>query len=109
MKVKRIFHVSYKTVLFRLTEYGAGESVWRQFYSAYQQRFHRKLAFKEEPYDISAEPAGLQKWEFYEDRFSRLVRKALETDKISLTRGAEILGIAIEEMQVLLRSREDIL
>ena len=109
LKVKRIFHVSYKTVLFRLTEYGAGKSIWGQFAFAYQQRFDRKLAFREEPYGISAEPAGLQKWDFYEDRFSRLVRKALEKDNISLSRGAEILGITIDEMQELLRNWEDIL
>jgi Zn-dependent peptidase ImmA (M78 family)/DNA-binding XRE family transcriptional regulator len=108
-KVKRIFHISYKTILFRLTEHGATKSIWGQFAFAYQQRYHRKLAFKEEPYGISAEPAGLQKWDFYEDRFSRLVRKALEKDKISLSHGAEILSISIEEMQELLRNWEDIL
>jgi hypothetical protein len=73
---------------------------------AYQQRYHRKLAFKEEPEECSSEPAGFQKWDFYEDRLSRLVRKALEMDKISLSRGAEILGIGIEEVQDLLRNWE---
>jgi Zn-dependent peptidase ImmA (M78 family)/DNA-binding XRE family transcriptional regulator len=109
LKVKRIFHVSYKTILVRLIQqYGADDSIWQQFHIAYQQRFHRKLAFKEEPEECSPEPAGLQKWDFYEDRLSRLVRKALEMDKISLSRGAEILGISIEEVQDLLRNWETV-
>lgn len=106
LKVKRIFHVSYKTILARLVERGAGDSIWKDFNIAYQKRFQKRLAFKEEPEGISSEPAGLQRWDFYEDRFSRLVRKALELDKISLSRGAEILGISIDEMQELLHDWE---
>lgn len=105
-KIKRIFHVSYKTVLVRLIESGAVDnSIWKRFNLAYQQRFNKKLPFKEEPMGIgTTEPFGLQRFDFYEDRFSRLVRKAIETDKISLSRGAEIFRIGIEEMQGLLEN-----
>ena len=111
LKVKRIFRVSYKTVLARLLEHGAADkSVWMRFNVAYQQRFQRKLPFKEAPQGIdSAEPFGMQRFDFYEDRFSRLTRKAVEEDKISLSRGAEILRISVEEMQDLLSNWEAVL
>ncbi len=105
-KVKRIFHVSYKTVLFRLIEHGlADSSIWMRFHLAFQRRFNRKLPFKEEPMAIdSTEPFGLKSFDFQENRFSRLVREAVEKDKISLSRGAEMLGIGIEDMQDILRN-----
>ena len=110
-KVKRIFHVSYKTVLFRLIEHKvADRSIWMRFHQAYQQRFKRKLPFKEEPFAInSTEPFGLRRFDFQEDRLSRLVREAVEKDKISLSRGAEILGIDILEMQDILQNWEILL
>jgi len=100
-KVKRIFHVSYKTVLSRLIEQGVADaSVWPRFNVAYLRRFRRKLPFKEEPMGIDpAEPCGLQPSDFCEDRFSRLVREAIEREKISASRGAEMLRITVEEMQ----------
>jgi len=105
-KVKRIFRVSYKTVLTRLKEYGlADDSIWKKFNLAYQSRFKRTLAFKEEPLGIEpSEPYRLQPFDFYEDRISRLTRLAVEEDKISLSRGAEILRIGVEEMQDLLKN-----
>lgn len=111
LKVKRIFRVSYKTVLSRLVE---GEvvdkSIWPKFNLAYQRRFNRKLPFKEEPMGIDpAEPFGMQKFDFFEDRFSRLTREAVEKDKISLSRGAEMLRISIEEMQDLMQNWEVVL
>ena len=56
-----------------------------------------------------AEPFGMQRFDFYEDRFKRLTREAVEKDKISLSRGAEMLRIGIEEMQDLLQNWEVIL
>ena len=110
-KVKRIFNVSYKTVLFRLIDHNvADKSIWQRFQVSYQERFNRRLNYKEEPMALdSAEPFGLRRFDFYEDRFSRLVREALETEKISMSRGAEMLGIGIVEMQDLLHNWEAIL
>ena len=51
----------------------------------------------------------MQRFDFYEDRFSRLTRKAVVEDKISLSRGAEILRISVEEMQDLLSNWEAVL
>lgn len=108
-KIKRIYRVSYKTILFRLAESGSFESnkIWIMFQKAYQKKFNRKLSFKEEPMAIeSSEPFGLQRFDFSEDRFLRLVRKAIEMDAISPSRGAEMLGMSIEEIQDLLHNWE---
>lgn len=109
-KVKRIYHVSYKAVLARLVEQGlADEKIWPKFYFDFNRRFNRKLSYKEEPAGISqAEPFGLQQFDFYEDRFSRLTRDAVEKELISLSRGAEILNIPIEELQERLEGWEGI-
>ncbi len=108
LKVKHIFHVSYKTVIFRLLEHGLVDSlIWKDFLLQYQRRYKRKLPFKEEPYTgNSAEPDGLSGFDFYEERFSRLVRQAVEKEKISLSRGAEMLSISIEDMQERLKGCE---
>lgn len=98
IKVKRIFRVSYKTVLHRLTEHGiADDSIWKWFNQTYKRRFKKRLPFKEEPH-------GLESFDFQEDRFSRLVRNAVEKNKISLSRGAEMLRISIEDLQDILQN-----
>lgn len=103
-KVKHIFHVSYKVVLKRLLEKGiVDNSIWQKFNLSYNKQYGRKLLYKEEPMGIeSTEPFGLDKFLFYEDRFSKLVRLALESDKISLSRGAELLRKSISELQELI-------
>ncbi len=109
-KVKRIFRVSYKAILVRLIECGAvDKGIWKRFNRAYQGRYRRKLTFKEEPMGVGGEPFGMHPFDFFEDRLSRLTRKAVEMDKISLSRGAEILRISIEEMQELLTNWEVVL
>lgn len=110
-KVKRIFRVSYKTVLSRLLEHDVVDrSIWKKFNIAYQRRYKKKLPFKDEPRGIdSNEPVGMQRVDFQEDRFSRLTRKAVEKDKISLSRGAEMLDCSINGMQDLLENWEAIL
>lgn len=109
-KVKRIFRVSYKTVLHRLIEHGASnESLWINFNAAYEKQFRQKLSFKVEPMAIdSSEPFGLgsSPYDFYEDRFSRLTRRALDENKISVGRAAELLRIPLLEMRELVRSWE---
>ena len=98
IKVKRIFSVSYKVVLHRLIELGAGnDSIWRDFQQDFQKRFRRGLSFKEEPF-------GMKSIDFSEDRYSRLAREAVEEEKISSSRGAAMLGIGIGEMRDLMQN-----
>ena len=111
LKVKRIFRVSYKTVLYRLVESGRETSdVWRAFQGQHRGHFGKTLRKADEPdalgasefawnWSRSGEPASLTRHDFVEDRLSRLVRQALEGRRISLGRAAEILGVSREAMR----------
>jgi Zn-dependent peptidase ImmA (M78 family)/DNA-binding XRE family transcriptional regulator len=111
LKVKRIFRVSYKTVLYRLVESDREtKDVWRAFQRQHRDHFGKTLRKTEEPkaleksefawnWSRSGEPEGLSQHDFVEDRLSRLVRQGLEREHISLGRAAEILGLTREEMR----------
>ncbi len=111
LKVKRIFRVSYKTVLYRLVESGREtKDVWRAFQGQHRGHFGKTLRKTEEPkaleksefawnWSRAGEPEGLSQHDFVEDRLLRLVRQALEQEHISLGRAAEILGLTREEMR----------
>ena len=116
LKVKRLFRVSYKTVLYRLVESGRTTTeVWGAFQVQHSRRFGRTLRKADEPdaltqsefswhWGRSGEPDGLSRHDFVDDRLSSLVRRALLGERISLGRGAEILGLSLEEMRQ--RARE---
>ena len=111
LKVKRIFRVSYKSVLYRLVESKRETSqVWRAFQGQHRGHFGKTLRKTEEPKGLeksefawnwsrAGEPEGLSQHDFVEDRLARLVRQALEQEHISLGRAAEILGLTREEMR----------
>ena len=112
LKVKRIFHVSYRTVLYRLVETGcATKDVWQAFQIQHKHYYGKTLKKADEPgvqadkrefawsWNRAAEPDALSENDFREDRLSRLVRHALEKEVISLGRAAEILGLSREEMR----------
>lgn len=111
LKVKRIFNVSYKTVLYRLSE-TVGYSIWGKFQAAYKARTGKALGIKDEPEALcsdsfqqtpevlrSKEPDSLSPSYFVEDRLSRLVRNAIEQDKITMSRAAEILRLDLKSMR----------
>ena len=50
---------------------------------------------------VGVEPEGMQPHDFQEDRLSRLVRKAVEEDIISLSRASEILLFPLNHMRAL--------
>ncbi len=111
LKVKRIFRVGYKTVLYRLVESGRETSdIWGAFQRQHCDHFGKALRKTQEPKGLdkseftwnwsrSGEPEGLSRHDFVEDRLSRLVRQALEQEHISFGRAAEILGLTREEMR----------
>lgn len=108
MKIKSIFKVSYKTVLYRLKQNGVVDnSIWLRFKNLYEAKYNKKLAFKEEPFAEGSEPFGLKPFDFYADRLSRLVRRALEEDKISVSRAAEILNLSSQQMMERISEWED--
>ncbi len=99
MKIKSIFKVSYRTVLYRLKQKGiVDDKIWFRFPQLYEDKYNKKLSFKEEPFPEGSEPFGLKPFNFYADRLSRLVRKAVEEEKISVSRAAEILNLSSQQM-----------
>lgn len=118
LKVKRVFRASWRTVLYRVAE-GLPEDrryvVWKLFNQAYREHKGRSLLKHDEPQGITEEvykdthgarpvgiePAGMESHDFREDRLSLLVRRAVERDIISLSRGAEILRLPLEQMRAL--------
>ena len=111
LKVKRIFRVSCQTVLHRLAASERETSdVWRAFQRQHREQFGKTLRKTDEAEPLhesefawswrrSEEPAGLSSHDFVEDRLTRLVRRAVEEQRVSLGRAAEILGLAREEMR----------
>lgn len=117
MKVKRIFRVSYRTVLHRLDERGVPD-VWRRFMAQARVRLGRSLTQTDEPDPLAPaargsaapeplrgrEPVELAPSDFRPDRRMRLIRTALEGRRISLSRAAEILGLDLRKMRELHQS-----
>ncbi|MCL6592831.1 MAG: XRE family transcriptional regulator [Alicyclobacillus sp.] len=116
LKVKRIFQVSYKTVLHRLsTTTPLGNRVWSIFQTQYAARNGgRGLTKRDEPLALrradfvsavsefrrAREPESLASpYLLIEDRLARLVRIAMERELITLHRGAEILGMDLWSMR----------
>ena len=107
LKVKRYFGVSYKTVLKRLIdEKVADDKIWRKFNSEFNQRYHENLKNHREPQGM--EPKRLTPFDFLENRFSRLTLLAVQNEKISISRGAEILGISVTEFYDLLQNTYEV-
>lgn len=116
LKVKRIYRVSYKTVLHRLVESGReSREVWRIFQVQHKRQFGKTLKKVDEPerlvagefrldWSRSGEPDGLSESDFVQDRLYGLVRTALEKDVISLGRAAEILRIPHAQVRELTAS-----
>ncbi|OQX30022.1 MAG: hypothetical protein B0D92_00620 [Spirochaeta sp. LUC14_002_19_P3] len=119
LKVKRIFRVSYRTVLHCLTpSYKGTGNIWDRFQMEYKRRTGRTLLQYDEPNALAqdafrasfsenysaGEPDSLSPVDFIQSRLSSLVRRAIEKEKISLGRGAEILGISLQDMRDLTAS-----
>lgn len=118
-KLKRIFRVSWKSVLYRIASQSPdGAKLWPRFQWEYKSLTGRTLGKADEPDGLVAEdfrsvrpsakvadePEHLVEGDFMEDRLSRLVRKAVEDEEISLGRAAEILRIDLDDMRELSNS-----
>jgi Zn-dependent peptidase ImmA (M78 family)/transcriptional regulator with XRE-family HTH domain/predicted HTH domain antitoxin len=113
-KLKRIFRVSWKSVLYRIASRTPdGGKLWARFHWEYKEQTGRSLGKADEPDALGAddfrsvepsakvadEPEHLLEDDFVEDRLSRLVRRAIEDGEISMGRAAEILRIDLESMR----------
>jgi Zn-dependent peptidase ImmA (M78 family)/DNA-binding XRE family transcriptional regulator len=121
-KIKRIFRVSWKTVVYRIAEQSSDAGkVWAQFYSSYKRSTGKSLRAIEEPDGLTPdaflapanaapvarvadEPERLLPSDFVEDRLLGLVRTAVDQDAISLGRAAEILDTDLKSMRRLAAS-----
>jgi len=111
LKVKRIFHVSYKTVLLRLVQCGeASKDIFQVFQAQHRRRYGKTLKKADEPQPLTEhefderramEPDRLSDADCLDDRLRRLVRHAVEREEISLGRGAEILRLSLMDMRQL--------
>ncbi len=119
LKVKRVFRVSWRTVLFRITQLIPDDKrgyVWQRFNQESKiRRNGRPLLKHDEPEGINreiykdiynsrpkgVEPEGLRPHDFQEDRLHRLVRNAVEGDVISLSRASEVLQMPLSQMREL--------
>jgi Zn-dependent peptidase ImmA (M78 family)/transcriptional regulator with XRE-family HTH domain len=115
-KVKRVFRVSWRSVLYRVTETLPApdrDKLWRRMNAEYQCRQGRALLKHDEPGGIAAEiyqagysqrpvgiePHGMELYDFKEDRLARLVRQSLEQGLITLSRASEVLHLSLAEMR----------
>lgn len=119
LKVKHIFDVSYRTVLYRLSESKTyGGAIWARFKAAYRDQHGETLLKADEPERLGPErfhasmvesraadePRRIGAEHFMDDRLRRLVRSAVDKELISLGRAAEILGVTHIEMRKLAAS-----
>jgi len=111
IKVKKIFHVSYKTVLYRLAE-TEDFNVWAKFQADYKRKNGKSINYKAEPESISAdlylqspessrrnEPESMSRSYFTEERLRKLIRIAVEQNQITLNRAAEMLKLSTSDMR----------
>lgn len=119
LKVKRIFRVSYRTVLHRLAPtYSGPGNIWVAFNIAHKRARGAHLVKHYEPDAIDKsefsspaaerlrgkEPDYLSRSDFVGDRLAGLVRSAVESEELGTSRGAEILGISLMDMRALAAS-----
>jgi Zn-dependent peptidase ImmA (M78 family) len=119
LKIKRMFRVSFKTILYRVSAIRPQTgNLWLSFQLEYKRTFGKTLMKSDEPKAMASdafrasfpeastagEPEKLSRMDFIEDRLAALVRKAIERSAITLSRGAEILGLSHQEMRQLAAS-----
>jgi Zn-dependent peptidase ImmA (M78 family)/DNA-binding XRE family transcriptional regulator len=93
LKVKRIFHISDKTIIWRLLELGVfTRDIWRE-----RNKFLKQVYKARNPSKYEPEP--LRSYDFVTDWLDRLVRNAVESEIITLSRASEILDIPLQEVR----------
>lgn len=121
LKLKRIFRVSYQTVLFRVA-HSTDEpaKVYRLFYTHHKRRTGKPLPKNVEPDGLVAEDftgrwpmippkrseeyQRLLHYDFYGDRLYRLAVDAVTEGKLLKERAAELLGLSNSELEDLTQS-----
>lgn len=100
LRVKKIFMVSYKTILIRLKQIRPelkDRVLEREFAIDFKALYGHDLKDHYEPEAIGTNV-------LIEDRFARLVREAYDKELISIGRAGEMLNRSLEEMRELVRA-----
>lgn len=103
LKIKKMYKVSYKTVLLRLSQiypHIDSLSIYRDFAIAYGKLYSHDLK-------NYYEPEALAKSDLIEDHFASLVKNAYEKDIISFSRAGEMLNLSNMDMRVRAMSWQD--
>jgi Zn-dependent peptidase ImmA (M78 family)/DNA-binding Xre family transcriptional regulator len=120
LKIKKIFKVSYLTILVRLSQLEPGLSLSDliiHFRQDYKIKYGHDLKGHYEPDALGCsgispvaekDPQALDVSDLMEERFARLVREAYEGEYISLGRAGEMLGLSVEDMRNLVRAWQEI-
>lgn len=90
LKIKRMFHVSYKTILYRVAD--GNSEIWKRFNYEYKLKYGKSLSKKDEPFKLTTA-------EFLTDRLDRLVFMALEKKILKDNSAAAILGINNDQLK----------
>ncbi|MCK4311846.1 MAG: ImmA/IrrE family metallo-endopeptidase [Candidatus Cloacimonetes bacterium] len=107
LHIKRIYKVSYKTVLRRLIDLNlVSNNIYMYFSAEFKRKYHKDLKKHFEPYSV--EPEGMLKSDFVNKRLNKLVRIAYEKELITLNRASEILSLPLIEMKELTSSWNEI-
>lgn len=93
LQIKRIYKVSYRTVLYRLDSYFKKSNGFKPF-MVFNKAYKKSLSHHEEP-------EGLTEYDFAEENFPSLVREAFLKEEISFSKAAELLKIPTSEMREL--------
>ena len=115
-KVERLFRVSCRTVLCRLTGTGrANPEEWDTIRAEHEERYRRAPDETDEPVPITESDVRKQRRtderdslsvnDFRGSRLSRLVRRGIEEEVITLGRAAEILGLRRTALRGWMRGR----
>lgn len=112
LHVKKIYKVSYMTILVRLGQLYPelkDRPLIAEFRSAYADLYKHDLKDHYEPNAIqgpvaSIDPQELDTSDLIEDRFARLVRAAYEKELISISRAGEMLNRSLEDIRALVRA-----
>ena len=120
LKIKKIFKVSYMTILIRLFQMGKAPShtdLIVQFRKDYKTKYLRDLKGHYEPEALAnaepeliaeEDPQELDISDLMEERFARLVREAYEKDLISMSRAGEMLNLSIYDMRTFMYAWQEI-
>lgn len=100
-KLKRLYRVGSTTMLIRLVELGLLKDSHKEvFVPTYRQRYSLGETGKESAIGIDGpEPFKLSRFDFFEERFARLIHEAVTKECLSVAQGCAMLRVSETELQ----------